>query len=102
MASHSEATFYYFPTGFAILSSRPSPKNNILYELQSNQLGWDRRGIEPASEHIFFYEKGNENHELGKVLFLYIRGSAVKRVEFVSDRMSCRHRWCDIVLNSHG
>jgi len=41
-------------------------------------------------ELYFFYEKGNENRPLGTVLFVHYRTiSAIKRVEFVSDRMSC-------------
>jgi hypothetical protein len=37
----------------------------------------------------FFYGKGNENHELGIGSFVHMGMiSAVKRVEFVSDRMS--------------
>jgi exonuclease III len=66
----------------------------------------DSGGTEPAGEHIFFYGKENENHELGTGFFVHKRIiSAVKRVEFVSDRMSyitLRGRWCDItVLNVH-
>jgi hypothetical protein len=46
---------------------------------------WDRGGTEPAGENTLFYRKVNHNHELGRLFF---RTSAVKRVEFVSDRMS--------------
>jgi hypothetical protein len=61
---------------------------------------------EPAGEYAFFYGKGNENYELGTGLFVRKRIiSAVKRAEFVSDRMSyiiLRGRWCHIiVLNVH-
>jgi hypothetical protein len=53
-----------------------------------------------------FYGKGNESNELGTDLFVHKRIiSAVKRVEFVSDRMSYiipSGRWCHIiVLNVH-
>jgi hypothetical protein len=30
---------------------------------------WGGGGTEPAGEHVFLYGKGNENNELGTVLF---------------------------------
>jgi hypothetical protein len=54
----------------------------------------------------FFYGKENENHELGTDSFVHKRIiSAVKKIEFVSDRLSyliVRGHWFHvIVLNIH-
>jgi hypothetical protein len=70
------------------------------------EVRWDRGGTEPAGQYTFFYGKWNQNHLLGKGLFVHKRiMSAVKKVELVSDRMQyimLRGRWCDIiVLNVH-
>jgi hypothetical protein len=69
------------------------------------EVRWEGGGTEPVGEYAFLYGKGNENHELGTGFFVHKRIlSAVKRVEFVSDRMSyiiLRGRWCHIVLNIH-
>ena len=49
---------------------------------------WDKEGTERAGDY-FFYGKGNENHQLGTGFFVHRRlVSAVKRIEFVSDRLS--------------
>jgi len=67
--------------------------------------GWD---VVRAGDYNFFYEKRNENHQLGTGFFVHHRiVSAVKREEFVSVRVSymsvdLRGRWCNIiVLNVH-
>jgi exonuclease III len=70
------------------------------------EVRWEGGGTEPAGENTFFFWKWNDNHELGTGLFVHKRIiSAVKWVEFVSDRMSyiiLRGRWCHIiVLNVH-
>jgi hypothetical protein len=66
------------------------------------EVRWDGGGTEAAGEYAFFYGKGNENHELGTGFFLHKRNiSAVKSVEFVSDKMSyiiLRGRWCNIIV----
>jgi hypothetical protein len=61
-------------------------------------------GTGPAGEYTFYNGHGDENHELGTGFLVHKRIiSAVKRVEFVSDRMSyiiLRGRWyCIIVRN---
>jgi hypothetical protein len=68
------------------------------------EVRWDEVGTVPTGEYTFSYGNENANHEPGKQFFLNTRiMSAVKRVEFVSDRMSytlLRDRWCAfIVLN---
>jgi exonuclease III len=70
------------------------------------EVRWDKGGTERAEDHTFFYGAGNEDYQLGTSFFVHKRIiSAVRRVEFVSDRMSyniLRGRWCNIiVINVH-
>jgi hypothetical protein len=94
-----------YRAGFLMTASKELTKYKLdLVGVQ--EVRWEGGGTEPAGEYTFFYGKGNENHELGAGLFVHKRNiSAVKRVEFVSDRMSyiiLRGRWCHIiVLNVH-
>jgi hypothetical protein len=70
------------------------------------EVRWDKAGTIGAGDYTLFYGKGNDNHQLGTGFFVLQRiVPAVKKAEFVSDRMSyivLRSRWCNIiVLNAH-
>jgi hypothetical protein len=70
------------------------------------EVRWDKGFTMRAGDINIFYGKGIENHQLGTEFFAHHRTiSAVKRVEFVSDRMSyrvLRGRWCNtIIFNMH-
>jgi hypothetical protein len=63
---------------------------------------WDKGGTETAGEYTFFCGKEHVNHYLDKGLYVHKRIiSAVKKVEFVSDRMPyivLRGCWCHIIV----
>ena len=66
----------------------------------------DGNDISPIGDYMLYYGKGNNNHQLGTWFFVHNRiNSAVKNVEFISDRLSYlifRGRWYDIiVINAH-
>jgi exonuclease III len=70
------------------------------------EVRWDKAGTIRAGDYMLFYGKGNDNHQFGTGFFLHQRiVPAVKKVEFVSDRMLyrvLRGRWCNIIfLNAH-
>jgi exonuclease III len=70
------------------------------------EVSWEKGGTERAEDCTFFYGEWNGEHQLGTGFFVHKRiVSAVRRVEFISDRMSyiiVRGRWCNfIVLNMH-
>jgi hypothetical protein len=70
------------------------------------EVRWKKRGTVRAGDYNFFYGKENENHQLRASFFVHYRiVSAVKRVDFVSDRVSyivLRGHPCNIIaLNVH-
>jgi hypothetical protein len=54
------------------------------------EVRWDKGGMVGAGDLNFSYGQENQIHQLGIGFFVHHRiVSTVKRVEFVSDRMSC-------------
>jgi exonuclease III len=52
------------------------------------EVRWEKGGTERAEDYTFFYGHGNGDHQLGTGFFVRKRIiSAVRRVEFISDRI---------------
>jgi exonuclease III len=66
------------------------------------EVRWEKGGTERAEVYTFFYGQGNGDHQLGTGFIVHKRIlSAVRRVEFISDRMLyiiLRVRWCNIIV----
>jgi exonuclease III len=70
------------------------------------EVRWEKGGTEQVEDYTFFYGQGNGDHQLGTGFFVHKRIiSAVRRVEFISDRMLyiiLKVPGCNIiVLNVH-
>jgi len=65
------------------------------------RLSWKKRGTEIAEDYIFFNRKGNENYQLGQDFLHHRIVSAIKRVDFFSDKVSyvvLRGGWFNIIV----
>jgi len=70
------------------------------------EVGWDKEGTVRAGDYNFFYGKRKREPSTGNRFFVHCRlVSAVKRIEFVSDRLSyivLRGRWLhNVLVNVH-
>jgi hypothetical protein len=62
------------------------------------EVRWDGSGFVPGREYTFFYGRGNENHALGRGIFVHKRIiSAVKRIKG-RKRYPRNRRWRPIGL----
>ena len=68
------------------------------------EVRWDKGRTVGAGDYNLFSGKGNENHESGREFCVHHRiVSAVKRAEFVSDRMPyivLKCRWSSIIVSN--
>jgi hypothetical protein len=54
------------------------------------EVSWEGSGTLESGNYTLFYGEGNADHQLGTRFFVHRQiKSAVKKVEFVSDRVSC-------------
>jgi hypothetical protein len=75
------------------------PRNLVKFSGSvGGQIGEQCGGTEPAGRYTFFCRKENENRELGTCFLCIRESSAVKNVEFVSDRMILRCHWCHVIV----
>jgi len=65
------------------------------------EVRWYKRDTVRTVDYIFFFNRKEIIHQLGTGFLVHHRiVSAVKGVEFVSDRMSCivlRGHWCNVI-----
>jgi hypothetical protein len=78
----------------------------MLELMGAEEVRCEEGGTERAEDYIFFCGEENGYHQLGTGFVVHKKiVSAVRRVEFISDRMSyiiLRGHWCNvIVLNGH-
>jgi exonuclease III len=76
--------------------------NYKLDRVTVQEVKWDKGSYQPTNCYTFFYGYGSANHHL-RTDFIAHNGiiSAVKMVEFISDKMlyvTLRVRWCDIIF----
>jgi hypothetical protein len=93
-----------YRSGSLLIVGRELVKYN-LYLVCVQEVRWDKEVTVRSGEYTFFCDKVQEN-QLGTGFFVDQRiVSSIKRVEFVSGRMSyiaLKGRWCNIiVLNAH-
>jgi exonuclease III len=97
-----------YGTGFLMAAARKLARHKLdLVGVQ--EVRWDKECTVRARNYNFVFRNGDENHQLGTGFFFLFRiVLAVKRVEFVSGRMSyiqvlvvLRGRWCYIFFNVH-
>ena len=92
---------------YRALSLTAAARELVRYKLDlvgMQEVRWDKGGTVRAGDYNFLYGKVNDNHQLGTGFFVHQRiASEIKRVEFVSDRVSyivLRGRWCNIIVLS--
>ncbi|KAJ4434273.1 hypothetical protein ANN_22825 [Periplaneta americana] len=87
------------------LVTKPNTKYRIDF-VEVQEVRSDGNGISQIEDYLLYYGEGDNNHQLGTGFFVHKRiKSAVKKVEFISDRLSylvLKGRWCEIVvINAH-